>query len=69
MRHSEIDKRAKRNRPRQCLSDYGYNAHKDAPARKGSVVEALPPSSSFVPLADELERVFRAVHGPDFDLL
>lgn len=28
MRHSQIDKRAKRNCPKQCVSDYGM--HKDA---------------------------------------
>ena len=62
MRHSQIDKRAKRNAPRQCLSDYGHDVHKDAPTKKPSVVEALPSLSSFIPLADELEQVFRFLH-------
>jgi hypothetical protein len=34
MRHSEIDKRAKRYAPKQCLSDYGHNVHKDAPTKE-----------------------------------
>jgi hypothetical protein len=69
MRHSEIDKRAKRNAPRQCLSDYGHDVHKDAPVKALPQVEALPPSSSFMPLADELEQVFRTVYGQDFDVI
>lgn len=33
MRHSQVDKRATRTVPRQCVSDYGHNVHKDAPVR------------------------------------
>ena len=33
MRHSEVDKRARRTAPVQCVADYGYNVHKDAPSQ------------------------------------
>lgn len=56
MRHSEIDKRAKRNAPRQCLSDYGHNVHKDAPVRTIDLV--LP--FSLEPLAQWISQNVRS---------
>jgi hypothetical protein len=51
VRHSEVDKRAKRNAPRQSVSDTG---HKDAPA---SAPAAAAVGGTFVPLRDELRRL------------
>lgn len=55
MRHSEIDKRSKRNSPRQCVADYGHNVHKDAPARLPDL--NLP--ISLGPLAQWVEQIMR----------
>ena len=55
MRHSEIDKRARRTVPRQCLADYGHNVHKDAPGQLPEI--AFP--VSLEPLRVWLKRNFR----------
>jgi hypothetical protein len=70
MRHSEIDKRARRTRPRQCVADYGHNVHKDAP----EWVKSLPPLElpfQAVPLAEWLRALARRKYGmrPEDDLL
>jgi hypothetical protein len=64
MRHSERDKRAKRNRPRQCLADYGHNVHKDAPSLKKEAewIKKLDPLElplQAVPLAEWLKALAR----------
>ena len=72
MRHSEIDKRARRNSPRQCLSDYGHNVHKDAPSMK-TEVGPLPLDMSYRPVRETLDwlrrQVIFSIYGRDFDLL
>jgi hypothetical protein len=57
MRHSEVDKRAKRNAPRQCVSDYGM--HKDAGVVRMEAIAA----GSFEPVSKQLERWDRGRHG------
>lgn len=59
MRHSQVDKRAKRNAPRQSVSDYG--GHKDAPERTTRVrLPSGPPTTwSFRPLRLELDQIKR----------
>lgn len=57
MRHSQVDKRATRTVPRQCVSDYGYNVYKDAPVK---IPLGLPFGNlAFVPLSDWLVQVLR----------
>lgn len=51
MIRSEIDKRAKRTVPRQCVSDYGM--HKDAP----SAHERVAKTRRYAPLKDELRKL------------
>lgn len=55
MRHSQVDKRAYRTVPRQCLADYGHNVHKDAPVRQVD----LPLPLSLEPLAVWIRRNVR----------
>lgn len=55
MRHSEVDKRSKRNSPRQCVADYGHNVHKDAPTRLADLTFPI----SLEPLRVWLKRNYR----------
>jgi hypothetical protein len=66
MRHSEIDKRSKRNAPKQCVADHGM--HKDAttfiittahPPSKVSIDRRVWPVVAFTRWPDLCDDVMR----------
>jgi hypothetical protein len=50
MRHSQVDKRARRTAPVQCVADYGHDVHKDAPIQLADLTFpiSLEPLSAWI---------------------